>query len=576
MFKRKVEEGGDPAAQLIVCLADSSLDTSESENESLSTPSTPKRKKSTSKKDFIFTLSPGMFVQLIFPWLSGAAKAGLACTSSTLRALCKNTPLDLFIRHSMNDESPPKYFTTPEITTFFPPCGTWRLIGVNLYLTPNDGRGRGGDPTLQALRLRRVSIRSIIASSIDWIWGSLDDLEVLDISEMEKLTDFSILRRCCRLHTLNLSNCSRVFDLAPLAHCPALTALDLSFCTQLKKIEALGACLRLRNLDLSGCRKLTELSALSSCSSLRHLVVANCSFTVLGELSCSKLETIDLSSCTLLTSLQGLTSCVSLRSLSLAHCEGLEHLEALAALPYLSCLDLSHCKTLRDVTSLGFCSRLQSLDLAYCSELVLIEPLVDCRALLTLNLSHCDKIDLEPLRQCVGLQFVSLSGCVQLSDLSLFSSLRRLFSLDVSGCCKVSDLRPLSVHTRLRNLALENCRAVISVQPLVSCADLRSLNLAFCVGIEDALPLVGCSNLLELDVTGCSPANVSLLQVPTLLGFAASLTSSFDLQDGKSLLDDDPLDLPSLPEDVIGQAMFRRVSCADHSRQREHMEDTLT
>jgi len=180
----------------------------------------------------------------------------------------------------------------------------------------------------------------------------------------------------------------------------------------------------------------------------------------------------------------------------------------------------------------------------------------------------------------VGVQCLSLSDCPQVTDLSILSSIRRLLSLNVSGCSGISDLRPLARHLRLRNLVLERCRAITSTDPLGNLSDLRSLNLAFCTGVTDVAPLVGCISLLELDLTGCSPENVSMLQVPTLLGLNNSTEdgSSTSPDDYKcSLGNEDLLGLPT-PHSDIGRTLLRRLSrpTEENSNNHEYPGDEFT
>ena len=84
-------------------------------------------------------------------------------------------------------------------------------------------------------------------------------LEILDLSNNNGLTDLSKLAALTQLRELRLAN-TQVKDLTPLQRLKNLTTLDLSY-TRIQNIEALAGLNQLKSLDLRG-TKIVSLKGL--------------------------------------------------------------------------------------------------------------------------------------------------------------------------------------------------------------------------------------------------------------------------------------------------------------------------
>lgn len=119
-----------------------------------------------------------------------------------------------------------------------------------------------------------------------------------------------------------------------------------------------------------------------------------------------------------------------------------------------------------DVSALGGCATLHTLD---------ISDGDDWREMMEGNG--------PALAGCAKLQVLSLSGCINLTDVSGCAALQKL---DLTCCVEVTD-RDVSMlaSCTLRTLALCGCNRVTDVSALADCATLHELDLRFCDRVTD-------------------------------------------------------------------------------------------
>jgi internalin A len=132
------------------------------------------------------------------------------------------------------------------------------------------------------------------------------------------------------------------------------------------------------------------------------------------------------------------------------------------------------------------------------------------RELQSLDLSGCQQLsDVSVLSGLSALQSLDLSWCGQLSDVSVLSGLSALQSLDLRRCGQLSDVSVLSGLSALQSLNLSGCGQLSDVSALSGLSALQSLNLSGCGQLSDVSALSGLSELQNLDLRGCSGLSLS-------------------------------------------------------------------
>ena len=193
-------------------------------------------------------------------------------------------------------------------------------------------------------------------------------------------------------------------DVTPLAALTQLEHLDCSQSDGLSDISALSACTALKYLDCSRtwmqqlpplpasletliCRytPLSDISALAACMALKHLDLRNNRITILPPLPAS-LETLQISG-NLIKDLLPLTECIGLRTLECGDAR-VHDLSPLAACAGLRSLDCNH-TMVQDLRPLAACAELRSLDCRF----TLIRNLMPLLACTWLEVLKCDSFD---------------------------------------------------------------------------------------------------------------------------------------------------------------------------------------
>ena len=108
------------------------------------------------------------------------------------------------------------------------------------------------------------------------------------------------------------------------------------------------------------------------------------------------------------------------------------------------------------------------------------------------------------LNTLTGLQQLDLSGCFQLTDVSVLSTLTGLQQLDLSDCAKLTDVSVLSTLTGLQQLNLSWFVRLKDVSVLNTLTGLQQLNLRGCSELKDVSELSSLTGLQQLDLSGCS------------------------------------------------------------------------
>ena len=85
---------------------------------------------------------------------------------------------------------------------------------------------------------------------ISELFMSFPNIERLDLSGCDELTDLWVLTFTTNLRELKLSRCRNLMDIRALEFLPNLRSLDISYCTRLMDISVLKNCAKLVYLNI--------------------------------------------------------------------------------------------------------------------------------------------------------------------------------------------------------------------------------------------------------------------------------------------------------------------------------------
>ncbi|KAK2838386.1 hypothetical protein Q7C36_013200 [Tachysurus vachellii] len=397
--------------------------------------------------------------------------------------------------------------------------------------------------TMRSLDLSRTSITPESLRMLVQVPGL--HLEELSLSGCKNLTDYSIEHLCRHqqgLHTLDLSGCSELTS-------RSMTAVA----TELKQLQSLSlSCV----WWITG-KGLADLTALPALSSLDLAECVNVSGAELEKCLSSpqrrvQLEKLSLRRCTYVKDICSLSQLMSsrLKKLDLSYCIHLtdSSVRAVASnLPGLHVLLLGSCKLITDCGLLGieepslykppvkwtpfnlhlvthqeykgpsFTHTFGNMDLFQPPQM----PFKKKPRLVTdEELTAFREKEGASLRAIRGLQELDLSGCSNLTDVSITQVLRfpMLQRLSLIMLTEISDEGVASVahHCRcLTSLSLSGCSQLTDAglaRALPCLHRLQHLQLAYCNGITDrslSLILQHCQRLRTLDICMCRDITVS-------------------------------------------------------------------
>jgi Leucine-rich repeat (LRR) protein len=199
----------------------------------------------------------------------------------------------------------------------------------------------------------------------------MKQIETLDLSLDNFITNVDFLRFCTNLTDLNLDECRSLQNVDGLQGLTNLTRLNLFYCRSLQNVDGLQGLTNLRYLNLGDCTSLENVDGLVGCTNLATLILSGCSSlkNVDGLAGCTNLNWLNLEACDLLKNVDGLVGCTNLTSLGLGVCDSLENVDGLKGCTNLTEIDLSFCKSLENVDGLVGCTSLTYLYLIGCESL---------------------------------------------------------------------------------------------------------------------------------------------------------------------------------------------------------------
>ena len=123
-------------------------------------------------------------------------------------------------------------------------------------------------------------------------------------------------------------------------------------------------------------------------------------------------------------------------------------------------------------------------------------------------------VNLDDMKNFENLEYLDVSGCVNLTDISAIKYMPKLKSLEIGACDSLRDISAVSELTNLTKIDMRYC-AVSDLSPLAKLPKLRELLMSDCKEIHDLSPLKTLGNLemLTLQNSGVAPAQVAEIRV---------------------------------------------------------------
>ncbi|KAI5617276.1 F-box/LRR-repeat protein 2 isoform X1 [Silurus asotus] len=388
--------------------------------------------------------------------------------------------------------------------------------------------------TLCSLDLSRTSITPESLRSLALVPGL--HLEELNLSGCKKLRDYSIEQLCRHqkgLRKLDLSGCTELTSrstIAVVAELKHLQSLSLSRNWRVteKGMADLTALPTLSSLDLSECVNVSGeelvkgLSSAQPRAQLEKLSLRSCTYIQdvhsLARLLTSSLKELDLTSCDVLTdsSVHAISYYLAgLRVLRLGSCKLITDWGLLGMTEPGDGKD--HSKDTDEENGPSFTRTFGNIGFFQPPKMAFEEK---PRLVTDADLRTFREQDGTSLRAIKGLEELNLSGCSNLSDVSITQVLHFpvLQRLSLAMLPEISDdaVASVALHCRcLSSLALSGCSRITDeglARALPHLPRLQHLRLAHCDGITDtslSLIVQHCTRLKTLDISSCRDITVS-------------------------------------------------------------------
>ena len=379
------------------------------------------------------------------------------------------------------------------------------------------------------------------------------DMKYLDLSNCDKIMDFSPISNLTQLEQLSVNNCDYIIDLDFLEGLPNLKVLNAGN-TDLRYIEALESistlevvnltsnpimditplknCLNLHELVLWGCLPVSDISVIENFPELRVLDIESCSITDLSPAKdLLKLDTILMDNCNGVRDYSFLKNLTELKYFSadgnrMIGADNLEYFRNLVNMEYLSLKQ-------RGITSLDCFRNMTKLkEIKFVDNMIKdLSPLENCLDMLKVDFTKNKELsDLSPLHNMHKLEKLIVCGSVgqskisktttptsfdrmQVTDLSVMQNFPKLKEVDLDGNTKLKDITWFKYCPNLEEVQLNNCTQLENADPLGLLEKLFRLEIKNCPKVRDLYCLSNCEALQQLDYNGTSVPTVKMVSV---------------------------------------------------------------
>ncbi|XP_048422101.1 disease resistance protein RPV1 isoform X3 [Pyrus x bretschneideri] len=301
----------------------------------------------------------------------------------------------------------------------------------------------------------------------------LVNLQVIDLSDSEYLTEVPNLSGSLKIVKINLRGCESLVEIPSyFQHLDKLTHLDLGFCSCLKYLPEMPGNIQYLDLRCTGIKEVPEsvwsnenisYLNLKQCRDLKKLPSSRCTLKNLEKLDLNwsnvenlpeiwepmeHLKSLSLS-CTAVTELpSSICNLKYLESLDLTGCHGFSKFpEILKPMEQLVSLCLVDTAFEMLPSSIGNLNRLQDLNLSFCQQLkdfpTSISSLTNLKRL---KFNGCRRLEKLPSTLCFrSLEKLELSRSGILEIPASIKQASRLSMLDLGGCDQLQSIPELPV-----------------------------------------------------------------------------------------------------------------------------------
>jgi len=111
-------------------------------------------------------------------------------------------------------------------------------------------------------------------------------------------------------------------------------------------------------------------------------------------------------------------------------------------------------------------------------------------------------VTLDDFAGAVNVEYLTLSGCINLTDISGLRNMPNIKVLELGACDNLEDLSAVSTLKDLDRIDIRYTK-VRSLEPLRGLPLLRDINMGHCINIQDLSPLRDLASLLHINMLGC-------------------------------------------------------------------------
>lgn len=434
----------------------------------------------------------------------------------------------------------------------------------------------------QKIRSDRFAMLNTNATEKDLLelYKQNKDLESLDISNCDRITNFDIISKFENLKELNVNNCDNFNNIECLQGCENLRVLNIGntkvrnidnigifpelrilncTCNSITNVDNIGKCEKLVELNLWGSVSVNSIDGIDSLYNLRLLDVDSTSIVDLfPTVNCKKLEFLFMDNCTKLMDIYALSSLSSLRCLladgkNMFTDSQLEVFEDLTTLEYLT-LNSRRVQTLHYFRKL---IKMKELILQGCNitDLRPVEDMIDMKKIdLTANSMLKD---INPLHKMKGLKKLILGGGgtaggkvgsakgmassnMIIEDISVVENFNQLEEINLSSNIKLKDISAMHVCEKMEEVDFSKCMQLEDVSVLGTLKNITKINVSSCPRIKELYFLRNLPELQELLYNGTivsTPGLTTVLKkangIYLLKGNDADIVSQAMLTSGK-------------------------------------------
>lgn len=324
-------------------------------------------------------------------------------------------------------------------------------------------------------------------------------IKYLDLSNCDRIMDWSPISKLVNLEQLDLNNCDYIIDLDFLKTLKKLKVLNIGN-TDVKYLDALIYLENLETINLTS-NPVADLTPLKNCLNLKDIVLWGCmsikNIDVVAKFT--QLELLDIESCPI-PDLNCIKNLKNLETLLMDNCNTIKDfsfLENLTTLKYFT----ADGNTIIGEKNLNFFKNLVNLE--YLSlrgrSLVKIEFIKNSNKIKELVLSDNMVSDLTPLENMTEMIKIALGKNRELKELGPLKNMHKLEKLDISAFSGT-----IKGKSGTMDVSVISAMNITDLSVLQNFPNLKELNATANYRLKDISYLIYCKNVEELYLNACT------------------------------------------------------------------------